>query len=116
MPRSRSEQPDASSEAPIDIAVRLLELQQRVAAFGALYDEEITGLTEELSRLKAEFVRYYRTQAASESGKASAAKATRTNGGVEPSKPSRRATRRRPEQPLEQPPEQPLDGSSPQDA
>ncbi len=115
MPRSRSEQPDASSEAPIDIAVRLLELQQRVAAFGALYDEEITGLSEELSRLKAEFVRYYRNQAVSESGKASTARAKRASGDVAPSKPSRKATRRRPEQRPEEPSEQPLDGSSPQD-
>jgi hypothetical protein len=49
--------------APLDIAVLLLELQQRMAAFDRLYNEEISGLNENLSQLKAEFIRQYQPPA-----------------------------------------------------
>lgn len=114
MPRSRSEKPDASNETPVDIAIRLLELQQRVAAFGSLYDEEITGLTEELSRLKADFVRHYKSQASSGAGGAGGAGGTgvsttrRAGSGAKSSRaPGGPARRQRAAQPTEQPPERP---------
>jgi hypothetical protein len=49
--------------APVEIAVRLLELQQRMAAFDRLYNEEISKLTEQLSELIAEFLRQYQPPA-----------------------------------------------------
>src|SRR5262245_60426642 len=45
--------------APLDVAILLLELQQRMAALDRLYNEEISGLSETLSQLKAEFIRQH---------------------------------------------------------
>lgn len=54
-----AEEPNSTVLAPMDIAIRLLKLQQRIAALDILYDEEVTGLTKELSRLEADFIRHY---------------------------------------------------------
>ncbi|HEU5349259.1 MAG TPA: hypothetical protein VFU63_11670 [Ktedonobacterales bacterium] len=54
-----ADEPNSTVLAPMDIAIRLLKLQQRVAALDILYDEEVTGLTKELSRLEADFIRHY---------------------------------------------------------
>lgn len=93
MPRPHAEEPGAAAATPIDIAIRLLELQQRVAAFGSLYDEEITRLTDDLSRLKADFVRHYQDLSG---GGAPAAKATRPSRGAGPSTSRRKAPKRQP--------------------
>lgn len=39
-----------------DIAIRLLEFQQRLDAWDRLYNEEIVGMRRELSQVKADFV------------------------------------------------------------
>jgi hypothetical protein len=54
---------DPAGSAPVNFAVRLLEFQQRMAAFDRLYNEEITKLTELLSELIAEFLRQYQAPA-----------------------------------------------------
>jgi hypothetical protein len=54
---------DSTGSTPLDFAVRLLEFQQRMAAFDRLYNEEITKLTELLSELIAEFLRQYQALA-----------------------------------------------------
>jgi len=46
----------------IGIAIRLLQLQQRLDAWDRLYNEEIVGLRKELSQLKADYVRQYQLQ------------------------------------------------------
>ena len=86
--------------ASLDIAVRLLEFQQRMAAFDRLYNEEISGLTEGLSQLKADFVQQNR------------AAAQGTTMATAP-RQSRRGTRR-PKSPRSTP-EQPARGESPQE-
>jgi hypothetical protein len=64
MPQSPAEELDITRLTETDIAVRLLELRQRMAAFDSLYDEEITCLTRELSQLEADFIRHYQTPGA----------------------------------------------------
>lgn len=97
MPQPQSEDANASTTTtpiePIDIAVRLLELQQRVAAFGTLYDEEVTGMNQELSQLKADFVRHYQAQASSKPGPATAKRSSRGAGSA---KSPRKTSRKRP--------------------
>jgi hypothetical protein len=81
-----------------ELATRLLELQQRVAAFNSLYEEEVSALEQELTRLKVDFVRYYHAQVAG----SPSVKAKR------PRRAGRRSTAPRPA------PEQPPDESSAQ--
>jgi hypothetical protein len=68
---------DSTGSAPLDFAVRLLEFQQRMAAFDRLYNEEITKLTELLSQLIADFLHQHEPPAQSS---ASTTKPTRTRG------------------------------------
>ncbi len=70
-----------------DIAIRLLELQQRLTAFDSLYNEEISGLSTELTRLKADFLRHYKALPPSES---EAAKTQRSSRGAGRSKMPRK--------------------------
>lgn len=62
MPRSHTHVPDECTATTGDFAVRLLECQQRIAAFGTLYDEEVATLQAELTQLKTDFVRYYQAK------------------------------------------------------
>ena len=57
------EEGSAATAARLDIAVRLMALQERLAAFDRLYNEEIAGLTEGLHQLKADVVREYTASA-----------------------------------------------------
>ena len=97
MPRLQSEDINASTTTtplePIDFAIRLLELQQRVAAFGTLYDEEVTGMNQELTQLKADFVRQYQAQTPSKPG---AATAKRPSRGAGSEKAPRKTSKKRP--------------------
>lgn len=60
MPRPRRDESDVPTTSLVDIAVRLLDFQQRLTAFDLLYDEEITGLTKELTQLKVDFLHHYK--------------------------------------------------------
>jgi hypothetical protein len=93
MPRPQAEEPSTCATTS-ELATRLLELQQRVAAFSALYDEEITALEAELTRLKADFVRYYHAQTAGSPG---AAKAKRLNRGAGRSRTPRKTPGQQPD-------------------
>jgi hypothetical protein len=62
MPRSHTHVPDECTATTGDFAVRLLECQQRIAAFGALYDEEVASLQAEIAQLKTDFVRHYQAK------------------------------------------------------
>jgi hypothetical protein len=59
MPHPHPQEPAVTASAPLEIAILLLAFQQRMAALDRLYNEEIAGLTEGLSRLEAAFVRQY---------------------------------------------------------
>jgi hypothetical protein len=100
IPDPQAGDPSTNVSASLDIAVRLLEFQQRMAAFDRLYNEEISGLAEGLSQLKADFVRQNRAQAQG------------TTMATEP-KRSRRGARR-PKAPRSVP-KQPVGGESPQE-
>ena len=94
--------PSTNVSASLDIAVRLLEFQQRMAAFDRLYNEEISGLAEGLSQLKADFVRQNRGPAQGTTTATELQRSRRGRGTRRP-KVSRSA------------PEQPAGGESPQE-
>lgn len=58
VPQAPSQEPPEQS----DMAVRLLQLQQRLEAWEGLYNEEISELQRALRELKADYVRQYETR------------------------------------------------------
>jgi hypothetical protein len=69
MSRPHAGQPPGAATAQTeltDIAIHLLEFQQRLNAFDSLYNEEVGGLTRDLARLKAEFLQRLQAQSAPE--------------------------------------------------
>ncbi len=59
-----SHAPDEINNGPDRIAIGLLKLQQRFDALDRLYNEEIGSLSQELSQLKAEYVRLFQSRSA----------------------------------------------------
>lgn len=54
-----SQPPEEDSTTLLSIATRLLEMQQRMAAFDRLYNQEIADLSQGLADLKNEFVQHH---------------------------------------------------------
>lgn len=54
-----SQPPEEETTALLGIAARLLEMQQRMAAFDRLYNQEIADLSRRLTELKDEFVQHH---------------------------------------------------------
>jgi hypothetical protein len=94
MSRSQLDEPRDTEGTLVDIATRLLELQQRLSAFDSLYNEEITSLRDELSRLKVDFLRSYKAQAPSAPG---AAKQPRSRRGGKTSRTPRETSKQQPD-------------------
>lgn len=53
---------DEEPMAPSDIAVSLLQLQQKLDALDRAYNEEVDALHQQLTELKTEYVRWHQAQ------------------------------------------------------
>ncbi|HEX9038463.1 MAG TPA: hypothetical protein VF808_15885 [Ktedonobacterales bacterium] len=78
MYRPQADDPDNSTPSLSEFAIHLLELQQRLNAFDSLYNEEVMGLSRDLTQLKAEFLRHYRTSAMARPAEAQRQRSART--------------------------------------
>lgn len=54
-----SQPPEEETTSLLNIAARLFEMQQRMAAFDRLYNQEIADLEQGLTKLKDEFVQHH---------------------------------------------------------
>ncbi len=84
-----SQPPEEETTSLLNIAARLFEMQQRMAAFDRLYNQEIADLEQGLTKLKDEFVQHHLRPAVALDVDVGVKRPRRKAQGTRPTRPAR---------------------------